>query len=366
MTIRSISFPRLTKEYVDEKEPLSRGTYENDAQASQITTLLPDTMRALRMVKESASGEGTKDRFSLQLVEARLPTVTPGTVLVQVHATAINPSDAANANGFFSYTIFPRIPGRDFAGTVVVGPSYLQGQRVFGTSGKELSFSLDGCHAEYCLVPEDGVVIIPAGMSFAQAATIGVPFTTAWLTLERSHTKASDTVLVIGAYGAVGSAVCQLAREKGCRVITAARRDTADINLLVDPELKGVRAMTGGGPTVVVDTVGDPDLMRRAMDILPTRGRLSYISAPKTFEVEFSFNMKGFYRAEKEIIGCNSLSYSIQEMGEILGELRRAFARGVCQTIEESKIIGVKLTEDALVAYQMVRGGKSQKYVICP
>ena len=47
---------------------------------------------------------------------------------------------------------------------------------------------------------------------------------------------------MVGAFGAVGTAVVQLVRAKGCIVLTAARRDTADINLLKDPRMKGAKA----------------------------------------------------------------------------------------------------------------------------
>jgi NADPH2:quinone reductase len=353
-----------------EKQLLSNGTHNMDADtpASTQTTTLPKTMRALCILKESSSSQSTLDKISLGLVAVPIPVVPPGSVLVQIYAAAINPSDVANATGYFPYTTYPRIPGRDFAGRVVFGRGHLQGQRVFGTSGHDFSFTQDGAHAEYCVVPEDSVVVMPTDLSFTQAATIGVPFTTAWLALERSHTKSSDTVLVIGAFGAVGTAVCQLARARGCRVITAARRSAADIDLLIDPKLLGAKALTNRlGPTVVIDTVGEPHLMRRALDILAPRGRLSYMTAPKTFEADFSFNMKSLYRAEKEIIGCNSLNYTTKEMADILRELVPGFAKGgPYHGIETSNIVEVNLTEEALESYSTVREGKNFKYVICP
>lgn len=237
---------------------------------------------------------------------------------------------------------------------------------MFGTSGKEFSFSRDGAHAEYCVVSEEDVVIIPENLSFVQAATIGVPFTTAWIALKRARTTKDDTVLVIGAFGAVGTAVCQIARARGCRVITAARRTSSDVDLSLDPKLEGVKALTGGmGPSVVVDTVGDVDLMRSALEILALRGRLSYISAPKTFAAQFSFDMKSVYRAEKEVIGCNSLNYTMKEMADVLRELAPSFTRGEYE-ISESNIEKVKLGEEALDAYRTLMEGKGKKFVICP
>jgi NADPH2:quinone reductase len=67
-----------------------------------------------------------------------IPLPKPTYVLVKVHAAAINPSDVLNASGAFSYTTFPRVPGRDFAGIVESGSSELQGKPVYGTSGNSL------------------------------------------------------------------------------------------------------------------------------------------------------------------------------------------------------------------------------------
>jgi NADPH2:quinone reductase len=323
-------------------------------------------MLALQVSKFSSPSENTLSKPSLNVVNLPIPTPGPGALLLKIHASLINPSDAANATGYFPYTTFPRVPGRDFAGTVVSGPAHLRDQRVFGSSGREFSFTQDGAHAEYCVVPEEDVVVIPENLSFRQAATIGVPFTTAWIAVERARVTAEDTILVIGAFGAVGTAVCQIARARGARVVTAARRDFADVNLATDPKMEGVKAMTGGeGPSVVVDTVGDVDMMRHGLEVLAKRGRLSYISAPKTFDAQFSFNMKAVYRAEKEIIGCNTLNYTMKEMADVLRKLAPGFAKGEYRTLD-GNITEVKLGQEALDAYKQVGAGKGGKFVICP
>lgn len=216
------------------------------------------------------------------------------------------------------------------------------------------------------MVPEDCVVPMPDNLEFVQAALIGVPFTTAWLTLERARVEAGDTVLVIGAFGAVGTAACQLARARGAKVITAARRPNADVNLAVDAKMEAARILTcGAGPSVVIDTVGNVDIMRAALDILAKRGRLSYISAPKTYDAEFSFNMKAVYRAEKEIIGCNTLNYTMKEMADMLQLMVPGFASGEYKPLD-SNITEIKLGEEALAAYKEVMAEKGRKYVICP
>lgn len=63
----------------------------------------------------------------------------------------------------------------------------------------------------------------PTHLSFAQAASLGVPYTTAWDALERSLVTAGTRLLVIGG-GAVGSAALALAKVRGAQVLAAARR----------------------------------------------------------------------------------------------------------------------------------------------
>lgn len=295
------------------------------------------------------------------------PALTPGHLVVQVHASAIQPSDVLNRKGAFPYTVFPRVPGRDFAGTVVEGPAERMGEEVYGTSGYELAFTQDGFHAEYALVPETAVARKPKNLSFEQAATLGVPLTTAWTCLERGQVKSSDTVLVLGATGAVGSAVVQLARGRGCRVLTASRRDESDINTSKDAALDGVAALTDGkGVDLIIDTVGQPALTGAAVLKLAKRGRLVFITSPKTGvpgASDLTVEMTGFYRDEKSLIGCNTLLYSVKEMGPVLAQITELFDTGA---LDASKVGGpwkaVKL-DDAVNVYEEVLKPGAAKHV---
>jgi NADPH2:quinone reductase len=126
----------------------------------------------------------------------------------------------------------------------------------------------------------------PHNLSLTQAARVGVPFTTASIALHRAGTLTADIVLILGVAGTVGSAVVQLAKGMGCKVITASRHDSEDINTSSDPTLEKIGVLTDGrGVDVVVDTVGDPHLMKAALGRLALRGRLSFISAPHRIHV---------------------------------------------------------------------------------
>ena len=316
-------------------------------------------MKALLAKKDTTSSVP-----SLIFTTLSIPSTKPGYILVRVRAAAINPSDVMNAKGGFSHTTFPRIPGRDFAGVVAAGPPSLIDKNVFGTSGNLLSYTEDGTHAEFCLVPEEAVAPMPTNLTFAQAATIGVPWTTACIVLQRASVSSGETVLVIGATGAVGRAVVQLAELKGCKVITASRRDITDINTIRDPQFSKVLQLTNDhGADVVIDTVGDPVLMRAALGILAVRGRLSFIAA-RPNNTEMTFDIKQLYRKEHSIVGCNSVNYTEEEMGTLLRNIAPEFETGKLHVVPDDKLVKVTLGEEAVDAYKWVPEHSGEKVVI--
>src|ERR1700684_3958502 len=145
-------------------------------------------------------------------------------VLIEVKAAAVNPSDIKAATGLMPYAIFPRTPGRDYAGIIIDGPAGTIGREVFGSSG-DLGIRRDGTHATHLAVEADAVVEKPAGLSWDEGAGIGVPFVTAIEGLRRAGMPNQDeTVLVTGVNGKVGQAATQIASWHGARVIGVARK----------------------------------------------------------------------------------------------------------------------------------------------
>ena len=100
-------------------------------------------------------------------------------MLVELHASAINPSDVKNVAGVFTASL-PRVPGRDYAGVVVAGDGW-KGKEVWG-SGAGFGVSRDGTHAQI-VVSSDGLSEKPPNLSMAEASAVGVPYLTAVLAL---------------------------------------------------------------------------------------------------------------------------------------------------------------------------------------
>ena len=158
----------------------------------------------------------------LAIEEVPQPEPRDGEALVQVKAAAINPSDVKNVSGHFAGTTLPRTPGRDFSGIVVAGKKH-QGLEVW-SSGPGLGITRDGAQAEFVIVPEEALSLKPRTLSMEQAAAIGVPFLTAWFALvHAAQLEAGETILIVGAAGAVGQAATQIANWRKARVLGAAR-----------------------------------------------------------------------------------------------------------------------------------------------
>ena len=166
----------------------------------------------------------------LRLEEVPTPQSGPGEVLVRVHAAGVNPVETyIRAGPYARLPELPYTPGNDGAGVVEqVGTNVTEfkaGDHVY-TSG-----SISGTYAEFVLCKREQVHPLPANVSFAQGATMGTPYATAYRgLLQRAVAKPGETVLVHGASGGVGTAAVQLARARGLRVFGTAGSDDG-INL---------------------------------------------------------------------------------------------------------------------------------------
>ncbi|KAL4778700.1 hypothetical protein BJX76DRAFT_362493 [Aspergillus varians] len=314
-------------------------------------------MKALQLSKELEASLPT-----LSLVDLPIPTVTPGHALVKIQYSCIHPSDRYNSIGGFPKTIFPRIPGRDYSGTVIqlkqesdaVHSDWL-GKAVYGTGGAELGFKIDGPHAQYCLIPERMLVEKPGSISLVQAATIGVPFTTALRCLRRARVRPDDIVLVLGASGAVGYSTVQVAQAMGCKlVLTATRSQNDNPDVLLEGDISAefqnkIPSLTNGkGVNVVIDTIGNLSIMDVAIHALALKGRYAWIAAPRgEVPTKLSLDIFEAYRKEIELVGCNSGLATIDDTAEEMQTLTHLFERNSIHPRDESSIEVVKL-DDAI------------------
>jgi NADPH:quinone reductase len=295
-----------------------------------------------------------------------------GEVLVAIKAAAVNPSDVKAAIGLMPYAVFPRTPGRDFAGVVVDGPPQLVGTQVFGSSG-DLGIRRDGSHATHLLVEADAVVAKPANISLEEAAGIGVPFVTALEGFRRAGLpKPGDNVLIMGINGKVGQAAAQIAAWRGANVFGVVRRPepyeghaSAPVSV-TDSSREDVparmRQLTGGrGADIVFNTVGDPCYAAAAAS-LATGGRQIFIAAVHRI---VEFDIFAFYRGRHTYVGIDTLALSSVETADVLRELAPGFASGALKPFPVRPEASFPLAR-AAEAYRAVIGSARDRVVLLP
>ena len=140
---------------------------------------------------------------------------------LRIHAAGVSFVDILVAEGRYQVKPeLPLIPGSECAGVIEavgegVAPERI-GQRVMAC-GFGFAF------AEAAVIPETLALPIPDLMSFAEAAVFQVSYVTAYYALvQRAALQPGETLLVLGAAGAVGLAAIQLGKALGARVIASA------------------------------------------------------------------------------------------------------------------------------------------------
>ncbi len=231
-------------------------------------------MRSVQVVRlEGPSG--------VEVVQAPEPTRGPDQVLVEVHALGVSWPDLLQSRG--QYQLKPEPPfqlGVDFAGVVVEAPA---------GSGPAAGDRVAGClpyggGADLVAAPADSLFPLPDDVSLTKAAALPMNYLTAQFALEtRAGLHESETVLVHGAAGGVGTASLQVARGLGARTVAVVstqekadfvRRLGADHAVLAEGFLGAVKELTDGvGVDVVVDVVGG-DLFTDSLRALAPLGRL--------------------------------------------------------------------------------------------
>ena len=255
------------------------------------------------------TGHGGLDKLDYQ-DDVRVPQPGPDDVLIRVGACGMNNTDINTRIGWYSPNItvgttedagqsglanfqqsaatwdrstmsFPRIQGADIAGTIVrVGAnvdSALVETRVLvdtwlrdwsdpnrldatGFVGSEC----DGGYAEYATVPARNAHPVHTSLTDAELATFPCSYVTAELMLTRVQLGARETVLITGASGGVGSALIQLARRRGARVVAVVGQQKAEqvrrigADIVIPRGVSDLAEAVSGSVDVVADVVGGP------------------------------------------------------------------------------------------------------------
>jgi NADPH:quinone reductase-like Zn-dependent oxidoreductase len=233
----------------------------------------------------------------LHVEQVETPVAGAGEMLIKVRRAAFNRRDVFITQGLYPGIVFPVIPGSDGCGevvahgpdaigpaigtTVVIDPMLGWGSdpRLWRTDSSLLGMPSHGTFAEFVKVPAQNVYAKPARLSDEQAAAIPLAGLTAYRAVfTRGRCTKDDVVLIPGVGGGVQTFALQFAKSAGARTIVTSSSDAklerakalgADVVINYKTSenwSKDVRAQSGGGPTLVIDSVGG-DTFAKSLDI---------------------------------------------------------------------------------------------------
>lgn len=317
---------------------------------------VPATMRAAYIERFGAVEE-------IRFGELPIPKAGHDQVLVRVTALAVNPVDTYIRAGTYRIdAAFPFIIGRDLVGDVVrVGSGvtrFVPGQRVWcnslGYGGRQGSF------AEYAVVEQQRLYLLPNDVDPLRAVAVLHPAVTAFLGLVHhlGGVHPGDVVLVGGGAGNIGSAVVQLARAMGARVLATARgaddiawcrERGAEVFPYDDPGLEAaLRAAAPRGADVVWNTSGHDDLDME-VTLLAPGGRLVLMAG---MSQRPTFPVGPFYTKNARAVGFTITAATTTQ----LAAAARAINPMLAADALKMRIARVLSLADAAEAHRLVEG----------
>jgi NADPH:quinone reductase len=330
--------------------------------------MMKTNQQALRAIRLNNKVASIAD-LTVSVEKQPPPLIKSGEALVRVHSAGVNPSDVKAALGIMPKAIFPRIPGRDFSGVVVDGPSDWIGKEVWG-SGGDVGITRDGSHAGWLVLPISALHEKPSNLTFDEAGSVGVPFVTAYEGFRRSGLPASgQTVAVMGANGKVGQAAVQIASMNGANVIAVQRSEkyetfsdgsvhTVNAKDSSPDEIaqKILQLSNGKGADIIFNTVGSA-YFEAANKSLAKGGTQIFIA---TQDRAVPFDIFTFYRGMHTYVGIDTLALDCAESTKLLSLLRMGFESGKLKPFKVDQVFDL---EDALEAYKLVLGGSQNRVV---
>lgn len=164
----------------------------------------------------------------IQLKHLAYPKPAPGQLLIRVKASPIHPADLLFIEGKYRYQpVLPQIAGLEGAGYVEEA-----GHDSIIPKGSLVAFSKIGAWAQYVIVDEQDVVLLPDTFPMEKAAQLLLNSYTAYGLIQEAKVKSGDWLLLTAGHSTVSRIVIQLAAEKGICVIATVRHEKQKEELL--------------------------------------------------------------------------------------------------------------------------------------
>lgn len=306
----------------------------------------------------------------LKFEEVPTPKPTAGQVLVRIHAAGVNPYDTYMRTGTYAQKPpLPYTPGSDAAGVIeAVGEGVKKvkpGDRVYTAR------TITGAYAQYALTLEEQIHALPAKINFNQGAGVWVPYGTAYFALIHSaKAHASETVLVHGASGGVGSAAVQMARAMGLTVFgTAGTQKGLDLvkregaHQVFDHSKAGyqdeiMKATAGRGVDIILEMLANVNLAHD-LKLLAVRGRVIVIGN----RGEVTINARELMGRRASIRAFTLWGITPTEEAEIHAGLIAGLENGTLRPVVGKEL---PLAEAARAHKEILEPGAAGKMVLLP
>ena len=306
----------------------------------------------------------------LRVAEVPVPQPAAGQVLVRLKAIGVNPVETYIRSGNYARKPeLPYTPGSDGAGIIeAVGEgvtTFKPGERVY-TGG-----TVTGSYAEFTVCQLPQVHPLPATVSFAQGAAVGVPYATAYRALiQRAQAVPGETILIHGASGGVGIAAVQLARAHGLQVFGTAGSEKGRLLVLnegahhvfdhagVSYDQKLIKAVGPRGFDIILEMMAHRNL---ALDLslLGARGRVVVVGSRGKIEIDPRDTMN----RDADIRGMVLFNTPPAEMARIHAALFAGLANGTLRPVIFQEF---PLAEAPQAHASMAVSGAAGKLVLIP
>ncbi|MGH2940263.1 MAG: quinone oxidoreductase family protein [Solirubrobacterales bacterium] len=255
------------------------------------------------------------------------PEAGEDAVLVDMVVAALNPVDLRVSEGNVGRdATLPRIVGLE-------GVGFCDGETVL-VSGRGLGLESDGTLVERLAVARSALRPVPSGADLPQAACCGVVGATAVRVAKLAQPAAADRLLVLGAGGAVGQALCQLLRSRVSTVVGQARspesvavveQSGVEPLWVTEPGELG-EAVRSLAPTVILDGLGG-DWTTAAIEAMPARGRLVLYGAAGD-ATRTGFEGVSFYRRSLSMRGYSGMTEDPELLTEAVDQALKSVGEG--------------------------------------
>ena len=167
---------------------------------------------------------------AIRVIDREVPPPAEGQVRIAVRAAAINPTDILLRQMGSPDQPPPTVPGVDAAGVIEsVGPGVSRlsvGQKVAAVIKAHRPEG--GAQSQYIVVPAASVILMPDGLSFAEACTISMNGLTALRSLELAELRQGQSLAISGGAGLLAQYTSVIAKERGLRIIADAKPEEAE------------------------------------------------------------------------------------------------------------------------------------------